>query len=137
MMIDKKTLKKIKKILESDEDVLLAYLFGSRIAKTAITQSDLDLACYLKPADETFYLEKEKDLLRKLLFPGLKFSLDFHLLNVSPLLMKYEVISTGELIFCRDELAKFDFETTVCHQYFDSKPFIDLYNDLIKEAVQG
>ena len=51
----------IKEIIEKDQEVLFAYLYGSSVYADLLG-SDIDLAVYLKPADIKAYIRKEEEL---------------------------------------------------------------------------
>jgi predicted nucleotidyltransferase len=52
----------LKEVLEKDEDVLFAYLYGSHVDGFAHLESDVDIALYLKHSDIKGFIEKEKKL---------------------------------------------------------------------------
>lgn len=131
--------KDIKKILEKDKDVLFAYLFGSQATGLTHGFSDVDIACYFKPGNMKYYLKKDNQLLGDLAVGLHTSKFDLVLLNVASLVLKFRVISDGEVIFSRDEQLRVDFETLTLYRYFDFKPYLDEYYKLvhykIKQAV--
>ena len=131
--------KNIKKVLGKDKDILFAYLFGSQVTGLTHGFSDIDIACYLKPGSMKYYLEKDNQLLGDLAVGLHTSKFDLVLLNVCSLVLKFRVVSGGEVIFSRDEQARVDFETATLCRYFDFKPYLDEYYKLvhykIKQAV--
>lgn len=126
----------IKKVLETDKDVLFAYLFGSQAAELTHFLSDIDVACYLKPGDMKYYLKKDKQLLGDLAVRLGTSKVDLILLNVAPLVLKFRAISGGEVILSQDEQERVDFETAVLYRYFDLKPYLDEYYKLIRYRIK-
>ena len=135
--MDRATLENnIKKVFESDGDVLFAYLFGSHVTGLAHDFSDIDVACYVKPGDTTYYLEKEKKISTELSITLHSDKIDLCLLNVAPIVLKFNIITDGEVIISRDEQARIDFETDVLYKYFDFKPYLDEYHRLLKDKIR-
>ncbi|MFQ6067765.1 MAG: nucleotidyltransferase domain-containing protein [bacterium] len=127
--------KKIKEALGRDKEVLFAYLFGSLATGFCHPFSDLDIAVYLKAGQGDYYHRKDKEL-RDTLFAALKSNkVDLFFLNVAPLLMRFRIISEGELLLSRNEAARIDFETATLCRFFDFKPYLDEYNYLLREKI--
>lgn len=119
-------------------NIKLAYLFGSQAKGNAARESDFDIAVLFqeKPADplalkETTFLSLE---LNKF-FPT---KLDIVSLNNAPLLLKYEVVAHGQLIYCENEVERINFEVLIIKEYIDEEPLRNLYNKaLYKRILQG
>lgn len=127
---------KVKEVLKKEGDVLFAYLFGSQATGLTYYESDIDLAVYLRPGEMKYYLKRDEELLSKLISSLETDQVDLKILNVSPLLLQFRIVSDGESTFVRDQQAKVDFETSVLYRYFEIKPFFDEYNRLIKEMIK-
>lgn len=125
----------LKEFFSKDKDVLFVYLYGSQSKGTGYLGSDIDLAVYLCPGNQEFYLKKDEQFLGKL--AQIDKRIDARLLNVMPLLLKYEVISRGEVIFSRDEKARVNFETEILCRYFEMKPFFDEEHRLTMERIKA
>lgn len=48
-------------------------------------------------------------------------------LKEAPLAFAFRMISTGKLLFSRDEKVRCDFEEKTMVMYFDFKPYLELY----------
>lgn len=117
--------------------VYAAYLFGSRADGTAYTNSDYDIACLLennqlakKPLiapEIALELEETLD----------KSKIDVILLNNAPLILCYEIIAHGKVIYCKDDDRRTTFEDRVMRDYLDFKPFIAQYDKEVEEAIRG
>lgn len=126
---------RLKEFFSKDKDVLFVYIYGSQSKGTGYLGSDLDLAVYLSPGNKEFYLRKDEQFLGELAQIDKK--IDVRLLNVMPLLLKYEVISRGEVIFSRDEKARVNFETQILCRYFEMKPFFDEEHHLTMKKIKA
>lgn len=124
-------MEKIKKFLQKDTNILFAYLYGSYATQTALPDSDIDIAVYLKEGDMHYYLKKDEELLGSI--PNDK--IDIRILNTMPLLLKFRVIKEGKVIFSQDEQKRVDFEIDVMDRYFELKPYIDEYEEFFKERI--
>ncbi len=124
-------LKTLKEVMEKEEDVLFAYLYGSYAYGVVHSESDIDVAVYLKPSDIKEYLNKEKRILSALIDRLHTDRIDLRILNVSPLLLQYHVIKEGIPILIKDEQERIDFETRVMNRFFELKPCLDEYREML------
>src|SRR4030065_244368 len=76
----------IKEIMEKDEDVLFAYLYGSHVHNSIHFESDIDVAVYLNPSNIKKYIKKEEELTTLLIAQLHSDKIDLRILNVSPFL---------------------------------------------------
>lgn len=122
--------KNISKVLEKEQDILFAYLFGSFAKGIQHESSDIDIAIYLKdekfPEKDPLYTSRiaikiERELCDKNI-------LDVRVLNDSTLRFRNQVLRYGKLLFSRDEKKRIQFETSSLDQYFDFKPHLDRYD---------
>lgn len=115
---------RIKKLLEEDTNVVLAYLYGSFLKDEGF--NDIDVAVYLndehfKTEDEIF--KYELNLSAKVTLNLEKFEVDIKALNIAPLSFKFKVITSGNLLFTKDRAKLVDFETKTRDFYFDFLPY--------------
>lgn len=127
---------KLKEVLEKEEDILFVYLYGSVALGMGHQWSDLDIAVYLRPGNNEYYLKRDGELLGTLSVALENEELDLCLLNVAPLVLQFRVITEGIIIFSRDEQARVDFETVIRCKYFDLKPTINLQKLLFQEKLK-
>jgi len=118
--------------------VLAAYLFGSRSEGRAHPGSDYDIACLLEEYDPKknnfdFVSSLQAEIEEKLEDAVV----DVILLEKAPVALQYTVISSGVVIYNRDDDARTDFEDRVIRDYLDFKPFLDQYDREALEAIQG
>lgn len=125
----------IKKTIEKDSEVLFAYLFGSSVYHDEVFGNDIDVAVYLKTLDMMGYLEKEEELTAALVTSFHNDRIDLRILNVSPFLLQYNVIKEGLPIFVRDERQRVGFEITVMNRFFELKPYLDEYRQMLSSRI--
>ena len=127
----------LKEVLEKDEDVLFAYLYGSRVYGSTHLESDVDIAIYLKPSDMKGFIEKDKKLTSILITELHTDKIDLRILNVSPFLLQYKIIKEGIPIVIRDELGRVDFEIRVMNRFFELKPHLDEYQQALSLRIKA
>lgn len=115
-----------------------AYLFGSRATGNAYEDSDYDIGCLFKKYDPKhhnidFIVALQMEL-EEALAP---MAVDLLLLDSAPIVLRYEVISGGIVLFCEGDDFRTDFEDMVLRDYLDFKPFLDQYDREVLEAIQG
>ncbi len=123
-------LKDLKEVLETDKEILFAYLYGSYIYNSIHFESDIDVAVYLMPSDMEEYIKKESKLLTALITKLHLDKIDLRILNTAPFLLKYNVIKEGILIFVKDELERVNFETKIMERFFELKPYLEEYRHM-------
>ncbi|MDI7258307.1 MAG: nucleotidyltransferase domain-containing protein [Thermodesulfobacteriota bacterium] len=126
----------LKKVLEKDEDILFAYLYGSRVNSPTHLESDIDIAIYLRPSEMKGFIEKDKKLTSMLITELRTDKIDLRILNVAPFLLKYKIIKEGVPIVIRDEVERVDFETRVMNKFFELKPYLDEYQQMLSLRVK-
>ncbi len=106
------------------KEVVIAYVFGSFGKKDFSPLSDVDFAVYL---DENLSDNKSYDIYLELLnnlISLLGDNIDLVLMNLSELLMNFNIIKEGEIIFERSETEKALIESKIISKHLD----IDYYN---------
>ncbi len=121
--IDPKSI--ISHLNKSISDLQAVYLYGSFLSDSFSDESDLDIAVKAEHRlDNRKRWRIQEDL------AGI-YGRDVDLLDLdrASLVMQFEVISTGERIYCADENAIAHYETLVYSRYLDfnqvRKPIID------------
>ena len=109
----------ITSVLEREQDILFAYLFGSSSRDNAGVLSDVDIAIYVSDVDNLFDygLGVHHALSKKI-----SGNIDLVVLNTAKnLILIYNITRKGELIFCRDDEARINYELLRFHEYLDFK----------------
>lgn len=115
------------------------YLFGSRITGQIGPHSDIDFAVLFADFDPSRhhldYIISLENELSNLLAPT---RVDvIGLQAISDIALRFEIISTSEVIYCSDNNARTDFEEVVIRDYQDFKPVLDKYYEEMEEEVFG
>ena len=126
----------LKEVLEKDEDILFAYLYGSLVFNSIHPESDIDITVYLKPSDIKEYIKKEEELLATLITKLHNDKIDLRILNTSPFLLQYNIIKEGIPILIRDEAERVDFETRVMNRFFELKPCLNEYERMLSLRIK-
>ncbi len=127
----------LKEVTEKDKEVLFAYLYGSYARDSVHFESDIDVAVYLRPSDVKGYIKKEEELTVELVTKIHMDRIDLRILNVLPLLLQYNILKDGVLIFVRDDKERVDFETKVMNRFFELKPYIDEYQQMLSLKIKS
>ena len=61
MVSNQLEIKQLKKYFKGQDDVLMAFVFGSQVKEKCAKISDWDIACYFRPLSNTIEWEKERD----------------------------------------------------------------------------
>lgn len=135
MPVDEKNL---TDFFRKQEQVRLAYIYGSTAKGKSGTMSDIDLAVYLNPD-----LNKKERFSQQLnLICGLTGLLktdkvDLVIMNDVPLSLKYEIISANHPLFARDEGERIDVEHVILSRYLDRRFFEKRWTDeLLRKAAE-
>ncbi len=124
----KNILNKLKKIFKTKKEVSFCYLFGSFAYENFNSESDVDIAVFLKKDDDEYFFKK-RILLIEELEGFLNKSVEVVILNeIESILFKFAIIKEGKVILERDHEVRVDFEFKTMKEYYDFKPFLDKYN---------
>jgi predicted nucleotidyltransferase len=127
----------LSEVMQKEEGVLFAYLYGSYAHRPAPPGGDIDVAVYLKPSDIKSYITKEEELTFILATKLHNDKIDLRILNVAPFLLQYNVIKDGFPFFVRKAQEKVDFETRVMERFFELKPYLDEYRQMLALRIKG
>jgi predicted nucleotidyltransferase len=127
----------LKEVMEKDEKVLFAYLYGSYARGSIDFARDIDVAVYLRSSDVKGYIKKEEELTIELVTKIHRDGIDLRILNVLPLLLQYNILKDGMPIFVRDDKERVDFETKVMNRFFELKPYVDEYQQMLSLKIKS
>jgi len=128
---------------QSDKDVIIqrlrdsvsslptlrvAYLYGSFLSRDDFRDIDIGLFIDSGPDNEhpLKYAANVGSILEEAL--GFGHECDIKILNEEPVWFTYEVISTGMVLFTRNEDDRIEIETRVLIEYQDMKSMYDLFD---------
>ncbi len=128
---------KIRGILREKKAIGFAYLFGSYSTGTTHRDSDVDIAVHLTER------EKLKDSLRWRLRLMAEISselrmndVDVVVLNEAPLVLRYEIVSSGKIIVNTVPGSELEFRLRTMKEYFDTAPMRDMFRRVMKKKIR-
>jgi len=127
---------KINKQIFKKHKVKLAYLFGSQAKGNAAKESDYDIAVLFKNNPADLLALKETSLLSSELHKFIPTKLDIVSLNDASLLLKYEVVAHGQILYSENEKERINFEVVTTKEYIDEQHVRDIYYNALKERVE-
>ena len=117
-------------ILKFLPDVKAIYLFGSYAHGQALPDSDIDLAVINdEPMDENHFFE-----MILLIATALNRDIDLIDIKRTPLDMKFEIISTGVLIYDKNPQQTLEYETLIMSMY---QRFNEERSGILEEIVRS
>ncbi len=129
----------LERYFAGQPQVLVAYLFGSQVLGRPGPLSDLDVAVLLSgapTADECF--EARLEFIGGLMNLLHTNDVDVLVLNRAPLVLRYQVLRTGQVVYCRDRQAMVSFRVRTLNEYLDFKPVLDHHRKLFfKHILEG
>lgn len=116
----KRLFPKISEVFRKHPEVAVAYLFGSYARGEEGPLSDVDIAYLFDPKafKSHDYLDLDLQIDVELSETLHTDEVDCKLLNRAPLEFQYEVITQGQLIYCRDVKLKEHYERSVKEAFF-------------------
>ncbi|MEW6447634.1 MAG: nucleotidyltransferase domain-containing protein [Bacillota bacterium] len=118
--------------------VSVCYLFGSRASGQAYDDSDVDLAVLFKEyKPEVHHLDYVAALEEELQQLTSRKVQVLCLQAVRDIALKFEIISSGKVMYSEDEDFRTDFEDVLIRDYLDFKPVLDLYYRELEEEILG
>lgn len=122
--------------LETQPDVIAAYLFGSLAQGRAHPRSDIDVAVLLAPMDSEAAFARRLRLMEQLR-PYADREVSVIVLNTAPPILQNQVLRYGRLLYERERLERARFEVWAGKIYTDLKPMNDFfYRALLKEIEE-
>jgi len=132
------SMKKLSAPFSRYNEVVVAYLFGSRSRGDFTEDSDVDFAVLLSESFQDPY-----DLVRLIgelaaTFEVTDEKINLIVLNDASLELSFKVVSEGKVVFERDREKRVEFEAHVLKSYMDFKPVLDsMRKSLIEEYTHG
>ena len=132
--------------LAMQPDIIAVYLFGSAASGKTRPNSDIDLAILLARQqnggqgddDVLARFDREMTLTGALESYVSDRSLDVIFLDTTPLLLRFQVLSTGYLLYENParRAERVEFEVSTVRRYLDMKPFYDFRNQTLLRDIQ-
>lgn len=124
----------LKERFVTRQEVVAAYLFGSRAEGVARPASDTDIAVLLdERIKDTFKYRLElADELERL--AGTQ--IDLILLREAPLLLQFQILKKGKVVFERDVDRRASYEMYILGKYYDYQRFFDFHSKSLRETIK-
>jgi predicted nucleotidyltransferase len=119
----------LKEILENNEKIIFAYLFGS--FDEGNTFRDIDIGIYITQPDKDIESEIE---LKRVLTEETDYPVDVSVINNAPPDVKIRVLE-GTILICRDRELMTDFIEEASTQYIEYSHLRKIADDAIREAI--
>jgi predicted nucleotidyltransferase len=132
-MLDDNKILTLKTIFSSYPEIIAVYLFGSFLDRKE-TARDIDLAVLLEQP-----VKNQVDIYMNL-YPSLAevfnpLEPDLLFLHSASLSVRFEAISTGEVIYSSDDERRTDYEYIVSGEYMDFKYHLDMARKELFEEI--
>ncbi len=131
-----KKIGELKKVFREKEEILTAYLFGSAVTKKNTKLSDVDIALLLTEMNVRDELYFEMDLREDISKIMGNDDFDLVILNKVPLVLRYQVLKSGKVLYSKDEKARIRFEEMTRDMYFDFAPIRNEYYRIFFENIE-
>ena len=103
--------------LESNSDILFAYLFGSLAKEKPTPLSDVDIAIFLKR--DANFLENKVDTLSMLIDILQTDEIDLIILNTASLPLSMRIIGNKKVLVDKAPFVRHRYESLIMREYFD------------------
>lgn len=128
----------LKNIFSKHKPIISAYLFGSRGRGDFTPLSDYDFAVQV---EDKYPKNKRTDLKLALigeLCRALKTDkVDIVIINDVPLLLKHRILRDRKILFCRSQLKRIRFETSILIAYLDEKEYEVSFAKGVFQSILG
>lgn len=133
----KKMLPGLANICREDESIAAAYLFGSYARSDTGPMSDVDIAVLLdRVVKQGAYFDKRLDFISKFCLHLKTNEVEMVILNEAPMLLAYQVVKEGILLYERDHNQRIAFETRIIGRYLDSKYYRKIGITYLKKRIE-
>lgn len=121
--------------LATQQDVMAAYLFGSRATGRARAESDVDVALLLNEEDSFARFERRLQLMVEVSDVCGR-EADVIVLNDAPPLLQHQVLKHGRLLYERDRRARIEFEVQAGKVYADLEPMRRFFRQALSREIK-
>lgn len=124
-------LESLRDVFRRYPDIEAVYLFGSRAARNAQADSDLDLA--IVPARDACR-EQRLEILTDLARAGFD-EVDLLFLNGDDLVLAYEAVRPNEVVYQTDDFDRGAYYSRVVRMYLDFLPYLEVQREAYRREV--
>ena len=127
---------RIKDILEKEEDIVLAYLFGSYARDDITSLSDIDIGILFNSGIDSLHRHNIKLKLIGEIAQACKVNkIDIVDMEKGSILLKYNIIKHGKILKSADEDRRVLFETSIISRYLDEKYYLQRHSGIILKRM--
>ncbi len=121
-------IRQLSDMLSRFPSLRIAYVYGSFLTRDDFR--DIDIALLVEGQPDGDFIQRYAAEAGDRLEEALEFrhECDVKLLNDLPVWLRFEIISTGMLLYVRDDDDRIDYETQVLVEYQDVKFMYDLFD---------
>jgi predicted nucleotidyltransferase len=117
--------------------VQVAYLFGSQARGRAGPLSDVDVAVLLgENLNQAEALDLQLRLMADLADALGSDDVDVVVLNHASLVLRHQVLKSGQILLCRDETTRFRFTYETNRDYLDAVPMYELHRTYQRRRIK-
>lgn len=132
----------LAELFSKHKEVLLVYLFGSQATGKTTPMSDVDIAILFgESLDSAARFQLRLDLIGKISAILSRDDVDVADLNASSIVLRYQVVKYGKLLYCADTLVKNAFFASTLREYLDTIPMREFYRrkliEVRKKGISG
>lgn len=128
--------RKLAEIFQENQ-VVLAYLFGSAARNTMTALSDIDIAVlFSNKTKESDYLAKRLKIASEIDGVLKTDKTEVVALNQAPPLLKHETVLKGNLLFSRDKALQLKTESQIMKEYEDTKHLREVQTEIMREQIK-
>lgn len=121
--------RRILEVLAPLPSLRIAYVYGSFLCRDDFRDIDIALLIDVQQQDGDSFLKYAAhvgDCIEEAL--DFRYAIDVRILNDQPVWFGFEIISTGRVLYVRNDDERIDFETQVTIEYQDMKSMYDLFD---------
>lgn len=136
-MLTREQISRLDTVFRKHAEIVLAYLFGSQATGRVSPMSDIDIAILFR--DDLSVSGRFRLQLRLISAIGeilQRNDIDVANLNSSDVVLRYQVLKKGKLLYCANHAKKNEFFVDTLCEYFDAEPMRELYRKEMKKQIK-
>lgn len=118
-----------------DLNIALVYLFGSYTLNTYGALSDIDIGIVLLKPNTKDYLDLFDSLYSIFSKIYSKDEIDIVFLDKAPLTLRFEVVTTGKVLYRISKEFQYNYKERVIKEYIDIKPLLEEQDKALLERI--
>lgn len=137
IMLTKNQITRLTKIFQNHQNINFVYLFGSQASGKTSPISDVDIAVHLdQKLDPKQRFQTHLQIISETCKALQRNDVDVADLNDNDVVLRYQAIKKGKLLFCRNKAAKNEFFVRTISEYLDTEPMRGFHRQKMKEQIK-